>query len=365
MDARTRTPRDGTRAPRTGTLPTVRAAADAERRRPRLNVGELVMSTVAGQVAHPVGRANPYRIGYDGVPRVLPGTGGITVNHRIGDPCVGLAGDHIEPGVALHNNGREVVGPRDGPNNALITYACVGNVARVTSGPAIGEVGLVTGKHGGINHVLVDFPTRVLLRMQIGDRLQILSHGLGARLLDYPEIDILNCSPRLLWRWGIRERDGALLVPITHVIPGALMGSGLGKNNAWRGDYDIQLADAATRRRHALGSLRFGDLVAIVDADNRRGPSMRRGRVTIGVIVHGDSTSSGHGPGVTPLLTGPVERLRPVWSADANLVRVFGVRALPPLRSRPTLVERDRRRACIARELPPKLAFDTSRSAAD
>ena len=74
---------------------------------PRLNLRDLVVVTVAGQIAHPVGRA-PYRIGYDGVPRVLPATGGIVLNHRIGDRCVGLAGDHIEPGAALHNNNREV-----------------------------------------------------------------------------------------------------------------------------------------------------------------------------------------------------------------------------------------------------------------
>src|ERR1700729_4250514 len=66
----------------------------------RVNSAEMVMQCVLGQIAHPVGRANPYRIGQDGVPRVLPGTGGITISHRIGDPCVGLAGDHVEPGVA-------------------------------------------------------------------------------------------------------------------------------------------------------------------------------------------------------------------------------------------------------------------------
>lgn len=78
----------------------------------RMNLRDLVMVAVLGQIAHPVGRANPYRIGHDGVPRVLPATGSIVINHRIGDRCVGLAGDHIEPGVALHNNGREVIGPR-------------------------------------------------------------------------------------------------------------------------------------------------------------------------------------------------------------------------------------------------------------
>ena len=241
----------------------------ARTRRPRVNERELVMVTIQGQAAHPVGRANPYRIGYDGVPRVLPGTGGIVINHRIGDPCIGLAGDHIEPGVALHNNQREVIGPRDGPNNALMTYACVGNIARVITGAARGQRGVVTGKHGGINHVLVDFPLRTLLALNIGDRLQIVSHGLGARLLDHPEVEILNCAPRLLWRWGLREADGVLHVPVTHFIPASLMGSGLGKNTAWRGDYDIQLADPVLRRRHRLGSLRFGDFVAIVNADIR------------------------------------------------------------------------------------------------
>jgi Domain of unknown function (DUF4438) len=194
------------------------AAAQA-RRGPLLNHDELIVVTVQGQVAHPIGQATPYRIGYDGVPRVLPGTGGIVLNRRIGDLCVGLAGDHVEPGVALHNNTREVVGPRDGPNNALITYACVGNVATVVSGRASGQRGLVTGKHGGINHVLVDFPTAVLERLAITDRIQIRAHGLGLRLLRQPDIEVLNCAPALLARWGLIERDGQLRATTTSSWP--------------------------------------------------------------------------------------------------------------------------------------------------
>jgi hypothetical protein len=319
---------------------------------PRINVDQLVAVSVAGQIAHPVGRAAPHRIGHDGVPRVLPGTGGIVLNRRIGDLCVGLAGDHIEPGVALHNNGREVVGPRDGPNNALLTYACVGNLARVTSGPCAGKSGVVTGKHGGINHVLVDFPTEVLLRLQIGDRVQIVSHGMGMRLLDQPRIEAMNCSPRLLRRWGISERDGRLQVPVTHLVPAQLMGSGLGKNTAWRGDYDIQLADRETRRRHRLGSLRFGDMVAIVGGDTRFGPSYNAGRVTVGVIVHGDSTVSGHGPGVTALLSGPSRQLQPLIDGDANLARILGVRPMQPAREQQTLAESEQRALARRRHEP-------------
>ena len=191
----------------------------------RMNREDLAVVAVAGQIAHPVGHVNAYRIGHDGVARVLPGTGGIVLNVRIGDRCVGLAGDHIEPGVALHNNQREVVGPRDGPNNALMTYCCVGNRARVISGPCAGRLGRVTGKHGGINHVLLDFPPAVLRGLCIGDRIQVYSCGLGLRLLDHPRITVLNSAPGLLDRWRIGQQAGRLLVPVTHLVPGALVGS--------------------------------------------------------------------------------------------------------------------------------------------
>ena len=322
------------------------------RHMPRINLDDLVMVTVAGQIAHPVGHANPYRIGQDGIPRVLPATGGIVLNHRIGDRCVGLAGDHIEPGVALHNNQREVVGPRNGPNTALITYACVGNRAMVVSGPCTGQLGLVTGKHGGVNHVLVDFPPLVLRGLRIGDRIQIYSFGLGLQLLDYPEISVFNCAPALLKRWGLRDQYSRLQAPVTHLIPAAIMGSGLGKNTVWRGDYDIQLFDDDICRRYRLGSLRFGDMVAIQHGEARFGPSYRRGRITIGLVVHGDSTVSGHGPGVTVLLSGPAEQLRPIHDPQANLAALFGLRALPSARGYRPLIAASTRKPQIKDDNP-------------
>jgi Domain of unknown function (DUF4438) len=306
----------------------------------RLNSDEMVMQTVLGQIAHPIGRANPYRIGQDGVPRMLPGTGGITISHRIGDPCVGLAADHVEPGVALHNNGQEIVGGRYGPNRALLTSACVGNRARVASGPATGATGLVTGKHGGINHVLVDFDAKTLLRLNIGDRVQIYACGLGLQLLDFPQVSVSNCAPSLLRRWGLRRRGGRLDVPVTHTLPAAILGSGLGKNSVWRGDVDIQLFDGLTRRRNGLETLRFGDLVAVIDSDSRYGAAWRSGRVTIGVVVHSDSTVSGHGPGVTVLLTGPASCLRPVRHNRANIAFLYERRDYVPPRARIPLAAR-------------------------
>ena len=128
----------------------------------RFNADELVMQAVMGQIAHPVGRANPYRIGQDGVRAHAARHGRDHDQRRIGDSCVGLAADHVEPGVALHNNGREIIGARTGPISRMLTSACVGNRARVTSGPATGAIGFVTGKHGGVNHVLVDFDPETL-----------------------------------------------------------------------------------------------------------------------------------------------------------------------------------------------------------
>jgi Domain of unknown function (DUF4438) len=294
----------------------------------RTNGRDLVMQVVMGEIADPVGRANPYRIGHDGVPRILPGPGGIVINRRIGDPCVGLAGDHVEPGVALRNPGRGSGGAPDGPNLGLMTSACIGNLARVVSGPRRGARGIVTGKHAGVNHVLVDFDTPILCNLNIGDRVQIYSCGLGLQLLDYPDIAVHNCSPGLLRRWNPTPRGGSLEVRVTHVVPAAILGSGLGVNTASRIDVDIELFDPAVRRRFGLAALRFGDLVCVRDADSRFGFSWRKGRVTIGIIAHGDSTVSGHGPGIVALLTGPVSRLRPVFDRNANIAALYQHRSL-------------------------------------
>jgi hypothetical protein len=118
------------------------------------------------------------------------------------------------------------------------------------------------------------------------------------------------------------------------------MGSGLGKNTVWRGDYDIQLFDPEIRRRYRLDTLRFGDLVAIIDSDTRHGPSYRQSRTTIGIVVHSDSTISGHGPDVTPLLTRPTQRLQPMLDPQANFAVLFNLRSLPPAQPHRPLVHR-------------------------
>lgn len=309
---------------------------------PRMNTPDLVKVAVMGQIAHPLGRISPYRLGHDGIPRVLPGTGGINLSQRIGDRCVGLAGDHVEPGVALHNNNREIVGAANGPNLALLTYACVGNTATIISGPCRGQRGIVTGKHGGVDHLLVDFPHDVLRRLRIGDRIQIYSHGLGLRFTRFPDIQCFSCSPALIGRWGLRSNGDRLQVPVTHLVPAEIMGSGIGRNNSVQGDYDIQLFDPQIRRRYRLDSLRFGDIVGIVNSDSRFGRAYRQGTVTVGVIVHGDSTMSGHGPGVLALLSARAEVIELRRGCDANLAFMFGLREAGQARPYQPLVQATR-----------------------
>lgn len=299
-----------------------------------LNTDELVMITVAGEVAPPLEKTGPWRIGQDGVPRVLPGTGGIVLSHRVGDPCVGLAADHVEPAVSIRSDKRSG-GAGDAANQALQTFACIGNFAVVMSGRAIGEKGIVTGKHGGIDNVLVDFPLKVMRRMAIGDRVQIYAYGVGLRLTEQPDVQLFNSSPRLLGRWGLRMEQGRIRAPVTHLVPARLMGSGLGKNNVVKGDYDIQMSDPAAVKRHRLGTLRFGDMVAITDADCRFGRSHREGWTTLGVIIHSESTVAGHGPGVVALLSGPASRFELVRDERANLAHYLRIR--PPRAPRDAL----------------------------
>jgi hypothetical protein len=318
-------------------------AADSFARRsatPRINRQDLVLVAVAGRIADALMHSTPYRIGQDGGLRVLPGTGGIVINHRIGDRCVGLAADHLEPGAAVRND--QGGGNRGNAGAGLTALACIGNLAVVLDGPCAGRRGYVTGKHGGVDHVLIDFPTTVLRALQIGNRVQIYACGQGMRLLEHPEIAIMNCSVRLLRRWGLRSEGHRLVAPVTHLIPAAIMGSGLGRNNSYLGDCDIQLFDPEIVRRFGLDRLRFGDLVAIADADHRFGRSFRSGAMTMGIVIHSDSTVSGHGPGLTTLLTGDARHLIPRPNPQANLASILRLRNLPPAHSHTPLMQKDR-----------------------
>jgi hypothetical protein len=288
------------------------------------NRSRLVAQILTAHVAPPLLPASLYDVGADGVPRILPSVGGITLNVRVGDSAFAFEADHVEPAVSARH-------PDDKQNAAFCTLACIGNVATVARGEAKGERGVVTGKHGGVEHVMIDFPEHVMERMQIGDTLSVRAVGVGLVIDDAGDVKVLNCDPDLLDKLALRQAQDdkgrlRLTVPVARIVPARVMGSGLGRQTAARGDYDIQCFDAAAVREFGLDRLRLGDVVAISDADNSFGRVYRTGAVTIAVVSHGMSYIAGHGPGVTTLLTSASGAIEPHVDARANLATILGLR---------------------------------------
>ena len=291
----------------------------------KTNAEKLIKISVMGDIASPTMR-QPYNISATGTPHVLPGVGGITYNLRVGDKACGWEADHVEPGVSVENKENDA---RSGQaaNTALNVLSCVGNQATVATGDAKGAKGAVTGKHGGIEHVLVDFPPEVLDNLLPGDKILIKAYGIGLKLLDFPDIKVLNIDPKLLEAWNPKPNSDKLEVPVTHVIPAAIMGSGLGANQVNSGDYDIQLFDQTIIDQYELESLRLGDLVAIIDADHSYGRIYRQGAISVGIVVHTNCVTAGHGPGVTTLMTSPTGKIIPQISQKANVASLLKLRA--------------------------------------
>lgn len=286
----------------------------------RINRSELVVTAVAGEAAPMLLNSGLYDVSYEGEALIIPSVGGINLNVRVGDGAFAFRADHIEPGVSVRN-------PDDRQNIAVNALACVGNEAVVISGEAKGAVGRVTGKHGGVEHVLVDFPPDAMRKMTIGDKIQIWACGLGMQLLDAPHIKAFNADPDFLDQWAPELlEDGRLRVRVARIVPAAVMGSGLGRSTVVRGDYDIQTFDDEMAQRYGLRELRLGDIVAITDADHSYGRIYRSGAMSVGVVVHGRSYVAGHGPGVTSLLTSPDGKIEPVIDDRANLANVLRLR---------------------------------------
>jgi hypothetical protein len=285
----------------------------------------LVKVSVIGEVVSPVIGDAVYKITADGEPVILPGVGGITYNIRVGDPACGWMADHVEPGVSLENRVSDSRFSR-GQSNALNILACIGNEAVVVKGDAKGEKGVVVGKHGGIEHVMVDFPPEVMEKLVIEDRVQIKACGVGLQLLDAPDVKVYNMSPEFLDAVNPKLNKGVLEVPVTHVIPAAIMGSGLGSNQTSSGDYDITMFCEETVKECGLEDLRLGDLVAIKDADSSYGRIYRRGSVTVGIVTHSNCVIAGHGPGVTTLFTSTKGMIKPVVKKDANIAKLMKLR---------------------------------------
>lgn len=277
----------------------------------KTNVTHLVKQSVQGMIRHP--KFGGYRVDLEGRPYVIPATGGITYNVAVGDPAFGLAGDHVEPGVSLYH-------PEEDSSGALNGLSCIGNQAIVVTGEAKGKTGFVTGTHGGVEHVLVYFDPQTLDQLSLEDKILIKAYGQGLELLDYPEVKVMSLDPELFFKLGIEERDGKLVVPVAKRIPQRFMGSGVGASFSQKGDYDIMTSEAEEVRALGIDTLRLGDLVLLEDSDNTYGlGAMKKGAVSIGVVVHSDCIKAGHGPGVTIILSSKKPVIEGKLDSNANI----------------------------------------------
>lgn len=276
------------------------------------NKEKLVAISVQGTVGPP--SFTGFRIGAGGEPVVPLGIGGIIYNVRVGDPAFGWVGDHVEPGVSVRNADEQ-------QNTALVMLNCVGNTARVMSGRAAGAEGIVTGQHG---HVLCHFALDVMKKMAPGDVVVVEALGYGLKIDQFPEIVIKNTSPRLLESMGMTVHKRKLRVPVVAVVPSHLFGSGI-ELPSERADVDLMSADRELMKELKLDSLRLGDVVALSDHDHTYGRGYRKGAMTIGLIIHGDSSFPGHGPGTETLLTTREPVLEPVIDPNANIARYLSL----------------------------------------
>lgn len=288
----------------------------------KTNENRLVKMAVQGKPANPL-RFSEFELDADGRGHALPSVGGITYNVKVGDSAFGWRGDHIEAGVSVILDEEK----RSSKQNMAFGFLpCIGNEARVVSGDAKGAKGTVVGHHGGVEHLVVDFDDRTLERLNYDDKILIKAFGQGLKIDDAPDVAVYNLDPRVLKAWGVRLlKGGKLEVPVSIEVPSAIMGSGLGHADPGSGDYDITTQDPKAVKRFGLDRIRFGDFVAILDADNTYGRHYYEGAVTIGVVAHSDSFLSGHGPGVSTLLSSKHGHIVPRLSKDANLARVLKI----------------------------------------
>lgn len=285
----------------------------------KTNKDKLVIQSVQGKISSPSAGNNPYRIDKEGLAHILPATGGICYNVKIGDSCMKWVGDHIEPGVSIKSD-------NVAENKALMLLACIGNEAKVITGDAKGAKGFVTGMHGGIDHTLIYFKGEDLEKMAIGDTILVKACGQGLSIEDYEDIKCMNIDPELFDRLNINITSrGTLEVPVVAEIPSYLMGSGVGSSTAFSGDYDIMTGDRKANEKFGINKLKFGDLVLLKDCDNTNGRQYLKGSVSIGVIIHSDCIKSGHGPGVTVIMSSKTSNIKGVIDEKANIGNYLGI----------------------------------------
>ncbi|MEW5900940.1 MAG: DUF4438 domain-containing protein, partial [Acidobacteriota bacterium] len=280
------------------------------------NKEKLLTLAAQGRIA-PAQPSRSYATTWDGKPKVAIGIGGINYNLKVGDKVFGWASaDRATVGVATEGTGEDRFG------NAWLTYASIGNEAKVLSGQARGEKGVIVGKFG--NYVLFHFDDKALEKLAVGDTLQVKACGIGLEIDGYPDVFCHGLAPEFLEKLAVRDIGGKLEVPAVKEIPAEIVGQGAG-GSSLTGHWHIQTCYPPDIQKYGLDELRFGDLVFLRDVQTDYGKGYYRGGATVGIVCSGPSDLSGLGIGVTPILSTRFGKLSPRIDPGANVGKYLGL----------------------------------------
>lgn len=299
----------------------------------KTNKNTLMKQVLIGKIAPPSLSSSDPRGGYvttwDGRAKLGLGPGGVKYNVRVGDPCLDWPeSEYLEPGVSL-------MGVDDGPGTspmsgsgtsiAFLKLSNVGNLVTIITGDAKGSKGIITGK-GGIgatgSHLQAWFPTENLEKMSTGDRVKVISEGVGLTIEEW-DGRLFNTSQNFFEALKPKLTKGVLELPVSKIIPIHAMGIGVGGSSAETGGWCIQSNPPHLVEELGLKDLKFGDLVALTDALMSYGKGYYKGAVTVGVITTGGSEVAGQGPSVMAIATSKKGYIKPRVDSGANLAQIL------------------------------------------
>ena len=281
----------------------------------KTNEKKLIKMSIGGYVTQPSFKNPGYIPDNDGNSVILPGMYGVVNNVKVGDKAFGWNGDHIEPGVSIDSENIN-------EHFALHYLVCTGNKAIVRSGEAKGKTGIVTGEHA---RNLIHFEQNILEKICVGDQIDIITHGRGLKLLDFPEIKIKKIDPNLLKSMNFKVENKKLIVDVAIELPIKIMGSGAELNSEYV-DQDLMSGDRSLMKKLKIDQMKLGDLIVINHADHRWGRSYKKDHVSIALCIHGDSVMTGHGPGIMTIMTGTKKNLGWRINKKANLKNILKIK---------------------------------------
>ena len=281
----------------------------------KTNEKKLIKMSIGGYVTQPSFKNPGYIPDNDGNSVILPGMYGVVNNVKVGDKAFGWNGDHIEPGVSIDSENVN-------EHFALHYLVCTGNKAIVRSGEAKGKTGIVTGEHA---RNLIHFEQNILEKICVGDQIDIITHGRGLKLLDFPEIEIKKIDPNLLKSMNFKVENKKLIVDVAIELPIKIMGSGAELNSEYV-DQDLMSGDRSLMKQLKIDQMKLGDLIVINHADHRWGRSYKKDHVSIALCIHGDSVMTGHGPGIMTIMTGTKKNLGWKINKNANLKNILKIK---------------------------------------